>query len=124
MDKPVRRATRAMSLAALAGSYAQACPSVLRLVASCIKGEVASIFHSSGYITLIVHYVRIYGNVNHPWPRGFALVLGGFTAINSDVVDNNYNIRMTIVVWIYLYVIVKRANIDLFQSTIAHLHKC
>ncbi len=38
MDKSVRRAT---SLA-LAGSYAQACRSVLflRLVASCFKGEV------------------------------------------------------------------------------------
>ncbi len=62
---------------------------------------MASIFHSSGYITLIVHYIRIYGNVNHPWPRGFALVLGDlrrFTAINSDVVDNNYNINLVVVV--------------------------
>ena len=62
----------------------------MRLLASCIEGEVASIFHSSGYTTLIVHYIRIYGNVNRPWfrprPRRF-------TAINSDVVDNNYNVE-------------------------------
>ncbi len=31
------------------------------------------------------HYIRIYGNVNHPWPRGFALVLGGLL---PDVVDS------------------------------------
>ncbi len=36
------------------------------------------------------HYIRIYGNVNHPWPRPRR-----FTAINSDVVDNNYNLYST-----------------------------
>ncbi len=40
MEKSVRRATRAISLA-LAGSYHKLVLRFLRLVASCIKGEVA-----------------------------------------------------------------------------------
>ena len=35
-------------------------------------------FPSGGYITLIFPlYIRIYGSINNPWPKGFAFVLRG-----------------------------------------------
>ncbi len=41
-----------------------------------------------------LHIIQIYGNTNHPWPRGFALVLGGL--LFWCIVDNKYNLEFTV----------------------------
>ncbi len=61
MDKLVRRAGSLALATSPTHKLVVHFKSFLRLLASCIHGEVASIFHSSGYITLIVYYIRIDG---------------------------------------------------------------